>query len=79
MFNPMLRGWVNYYGKYNKIALYPTFHHLNRTMMRWAMRKYKRFRIHQRKAGYWLGEIAKRDSQLFAHWQMGVKPATAGR
>jgi RNA-directed DNA polymerase len=79
MFNPTLRGWINYYGKYNKIALYPTFHQLNRTMMRWAMRKYKRFRIHQRKAGYWLGEIAKRDSQLFAHWQMGVKPATAGR
>ena len=78
-YNPIIRGWVNYYGKYKKAALYPTFCHLNRTLIRWAMKKYKRFKIHQRRAAYWLGEIAKRDPQLFAHWQMGFKPATAGR
>lgn len=79
MFNPILRGWINYYGKYYKSALYPTFRHLNRTLNRWARRKYKRLRIHQRRAEYWLGEIARRDSRLFAHWQMGIRPATAGR
>ena len=79
MFNPILRGWINYYGKYYRSALYPTFRHLNRTLVRWAMRKYKRLRIHQRRAEYWLGEIAKRDSRLFAHWQMGIRPITAGR
>ena len=79
MFNPILRGWINYYGKYYKSALYPTFRHLNRTLNRWARRKYKRLRIHQRRAEYWLGEIAVRDSRLFAHWQMGIRPATAGR
>lgn len=78
-YNPVIRGWVNYYSKYNKGALYPTFCHLNRTLIRWAMRKYKRFRIHQRRAAYWLGEIARRDPQLFAHWEMGMKPATTGR
>jgi len=78
-YNPIIRGWVNYYSKYNKGALYPTFCHLNRTLIRWAMRKHKRFKIHQRRAAYWLGEIARRDPQLFAHWQMGMKPATAGR
>lgn len=78
-YNPMIRGWVNYYGKYYKTSLYPTFCHLNRTLIRWAMRKYKRFGIHQRRAAHWLGGIARRDPQLFAHWQMGFKPATAGR
>ena len=79
MFNPVLRGWINYYGKYYRSALYPTFRHLNRTLVRWARRKYKRLRIHQRRAEYWLGDIAKRDSRLFAHWQMGIQPAAAGR
>jgi len=79
MYNPVIRGWVNYYGKYYKTGLYPTFHHLNRTLIRWTMRKYKRFRNHQRRAGYWLGEVARQNPQLFAHWQMGVKPATARR
>ena len=78
-YNPVIRGWVNYYSKYNKGALYPTFCHLNRTLIRWTMRKYKRFRIHQRRAAYWLGEIARRDPRLFAHWQMGFRPAMAGR
>lgn len=79
MYNPVIRGWVNYYSKYNKTALYPTFYHLNRTLIKWAMRKYKRFRIHQRRAASWLGEIARREPQLFAHWQMGARLATAGR
>ncbi len=78
-YNPVIRGWVNYYGRYYKTALYPTFYHLNRTLIRWTMRKYKRFRIHQRRAAQWLGEVARRDPQLFAHWQMGAKPATAGQ
>lgn len=76
MYNPVIRGWVNYYSKYYKTGLYPTFHHLNRILIRWAMRKYKRLKNHQRGAGYWLGNVARDNPQLFAHWQMGVKPAT---
>ena len=78
-YNPIIRGWVNYYSKYNKTSLYPTFYHLNRTLIKWAMRKYKRFGIHQRRAANWLAEIARRDPRLFAHWQMGARPATVGR
>lgn len=78
MFNPILRGWINYYGQYYKSALYPTFHVLDRTLVRWATRKYKRLRNHRRRATYWLGRIACREPQMFAHWQMGLRPA-AGR
>ncbi|OGO18189.1 MAG: group II intron reverse transcriptase/maturase, partial [Chloroflexi bacterium RBG_16_48_8] len=60
MYNPILRGWINYYGQYYKSALYPTFRVLDRTLVRWATRKYKRVRGHQRRATYWLGRVARR-------------------
>ena len=77
MFGPVIRGWINYYGSFYKSALYKTLRHLNRTLVRWARRKYKRLRGHRRKAEYWMGRIARRQPQLFPHWQMGIKP-TAG-
>jgi RNA-directed DNA polymerase len=78
MFNPVMRGWVNYYGRFYKSALYATFRGFDRVLARWAMRKYKKLRGHQRRATHWLGRIARRQPELFAHWQMGLRPA-AGR
>jgi RNA-directed DNA polymerase len=78
MFNPILRGWANYYGQYYKSALYATFRVLDRILVKWAMRKYKKLKGHQRRATHWLGRIAQRQPRLFVHWQMGVRPA-AGR
>ena len=77
--NPVLRGWIHYYGRYFKSALTPVFKSLNRTLKRWAMRKYKRLRDRGRQAVHWLGRIAQREPQLFAHWHLlSVRPA-AGR
>jgi len=76
-FSPIVRGWINYYGSFYKSALYPTLRHLNRILVRWAMRKFKRLRHHLTNAVYWLGRIAKRQPELFPHWQFGAKP-TAG-
>jgi len=75
MFNPVLRGWINYYGRFYRSALYPVMRHMNRALTQWARRKYKRLNRHRRKAEYWLGRIAKREPQLFAHWKMGVLPS----
>jgi len=75
MINPMLRGWINYYGKFYKSELYCVLQHLNRTLARWAMRKYKRLKGHMRKALHWLGMIARREPSLFYHWKWGLKPA----
>ena len=77
MFNPILRGSMTYYGRFYKSAMLPTLRHLNRVLVWWAMRKYKRLRRHKRRAEHWLGRIARKEPQLFAHWQMGVRP-TAG-
>ena len=78
MFDPIVRGWINYYGRYYKSALYPTLRHLNRILVRWATRKYRRLRGHRRRAEYWLGRLTRRQPQLFAHWRLGILPA-AGR
>lgn len=77
MYSPVVRGWINYYGSFYKSALHPTLRHLNRTLVRWAMRKFKRLKGHRRRAEYWLGKVARRQPELFPHWQMGIKP-TAG-
>jgi RNA-directed DNA polymerase len=78
MWNAVLRGWIAYFGRFYKSALYPTFRHFNELLTRWAMRKYKRLRRHRRRAEHWLGGVARREPRLFAHWHLlGVRP-TAG-
>jgi RNA-directed DNA polymerase len=73
MFNPIIRGWVQYYGKYYRSMLYPVFRPLDRTLVRWACRKYKKLRGHQRRAAQWLQRITKRDPKLWVHWELGVR------
>jgi len=77
MFNPIIRGWVNYYGQYYKSALRPILNQLNGSLQRWAMRKYKKLRRRKRKAFYFLGRIAKQMPNLLAHWRLVRQ--TAGR
>jgi RNA-directed DNA polymerase len=68
--NPVIRGWINYYGCFYKSALYPIFQTLNNILARWASRKYKRLRGRKRRAHLWLQRIAHDQPCLFAHWQL---------
>jgi RNA-directed DNA polymerase len=74
MFDKHIRGWVNYYGRYYPSALRRTFDCINRRLVRWAMKKYKRFRGHQRQTTQWLRRIARERPELFAHWRLGIVP-----
>jgi RNA-directed DNA polymerase len=74
MFNPIVRGWVNYYGRYYPSMLYPTLRNLNRYLVRWARNKYRRLRIHGRRARKFLAGVARREPNLFAHWRFGMRP-----
>jgi RNA-directed DNA polymerase len=74
MFDKHIRGWVNYYGRYYPSALHRTFDCINRRLVRWAMKKYKRYRGHQRKATQWLRRVARERPELFAHWRLGIVP-----
>jgi RNA-directed DNA polymerase len=70
MFNPVIRGWINYYGSFYKSALYSTFQHFDHILARWASRKYKRLRGRNRRACQWVRRISKHQPWLFAHWQL---------
>src|SRR6266446_3860030 len=73
MFNPIVRGWIRYYGRYYPSALYPTMRQLDRDLALWAKRKYKKLRGHLRRATHWIARISRRAPALFACWQMGVR------
>jgi len=77
LFNPVLQGWINYYGYYHGSALYPVLRHFNRTLISWAIRKYKQLRRSKTRAARFLEEVYKRQPDLFAHWKMGMKGAFA--
>lgn len=70
MFDRQIRGWVNYYGAFYKSAMYPTLRHLDRKLVLWATRKYKRLRGHRRRAAHWLERIAREKPSMFAHWRL---------
>jgi group II intron reverse transcriptase/maturase len=70
MFNAIIRGWIGYYGAFYKSALYPTLRHLDRKLVLWATRKFKRLRGHRRRASHWLQGVAHRQIGMFAHWRL---------
>jgi RNA-directed DNA polymerase len=76
-FNPVLRGWMNYYGRYNRSSMYPVLRHFNKTLVAWAMRKFKKLRGRKTRATKFLEKIAEREPQLFIHWKEGMRGAFA--
>ena len=66
--NPIVRGWINYFGKYNASALKYTIKCIESRIVRWAMNKYKHFRGRRQRAEKWLSELRNREPKLFAHW-----------
>ena len=79
MFNPILRGWMNYYGRYHKAALSRALMHLDLRLARWAMSKYRRLRRHRRRARYWVQDVRRREPALFAHWRLLYRQRLDGR
>jgi RNA-directed DNA polymerase len=74
MFNSIVQGWINYFGRFYKSMLYPLLRRINDHLVRWAMRKYKRLRRREQRARELMAEASRRSPQLFAHWRFGLKP-----
>lgn len=70
MINPKVVGWINYYGKFYRSALYEVTEYIEYKLCIWARKKYKRFKESKEQARQWLGRIRKRQRgpKLFAHW-----------
>lgn len=69
--NPKIRGWINYYTKFNRDEAYGVFYYLNELIRKWIKNTYK---IRNK------GELYKKyrqiqavNPELFYHWRLGVK------
>jgi len=69
--NPMIRGWINYYGRYRGYELTRVFRLLEMRLIRWARKRYKRYRTSLNKCYRWLTRIRKQFPNLLYHWQLG--------
>jgi RNA-directed DNA polymerase len=79
MFNPIMRSWIAYYGRFYRSALVSVFRPLDYAFMRWAERKYKKsLKGHPRRAARWLQAVARREPGLLAHWEI-LRTGMAGR
>jgi RNA-directed DNA polymerase len=66
--NPIVRGWMNYYGEFNRTEMYPLLHRINTYLMRWARKKFTRLRAFKRFKSWWY-RVVERNPDLFVHWK----------
>jgi group II intron reverse transcriptase/maturase len=66
--NPIVAGWMAYYGRFYRSAMNPLLIRVSTYLRRWAGRKYRRLRAHGRFRRWWLG-LLDRQPRLFAHWR----------
>ncbi|MFD7583902.1 group II intron maturase-specific domain-containing protein [Kitasatospora sp. NPDC059811] len=74
--NPMVAGWINYFGRFRPWELHPFLMRINAYLVRWIRQKYKRLKA-KRKAIAKLREIAQRYPCMFAHWRLTVDASSA--
>jgi RNA-directed DNA polymerase len=67
--NPIVAGWINYYGLFGRAVLNQLLRRVNTYLTRWARRKYKRLRSYKRFRKWWTGLI-DREPGLFVHWNL---------
>ncbi|GLY71725.1 group II intron reverse transcriptase/maturase [Amycolatopsis taiwanensis] len=77
--NPVIAGWVNYYGHFYGFELYETLRRVNEHLARWLIRKYKRLRRSYRKAFALLYKVSQTYPGMFRHWRWGAKPHPIGQ
>ena len=65
--NPVVRGWMQYYGAYYRSALYPLLARINAYVMRWLRNKHKRWRGFKKALVQWEQAVKSRP-RYFAHW-----------
>ena len=76
MWNPVLRGWIQYYGRFYKSALYSVFRHFNGLLLPMGHAEIQGGCGDIVVEPDWLGGLARREPRLFAHWHLlGLTPA----
>ncbi|MDQ3844744.1 MAG: group II intron reverse transcriptase/maturase [Bacteroidota bacterium] len=69
--NPKIRGWINYYARFNRHIAYDVFYYLNERIRQWIKNTYKI------RGKAWLYDkyraIQAANPELFYHWRLGIK------
>jgi hypothetical protein len=52
--NPVVRGWLNYYGRFYRSKCIQVLRHFNEALGQWARWKFKRFKRRERASMHWL-------------------------
>ena len=65
--NPIVVGWMTYYGRFYRSQLYPFLQRINTYLVRWARKKFKRLRTYRRFKVWW-ERLVDRQPTMFAHW-----------
>jgi RNA-directed DNA polymerase len=66
--NPIVAGWMQYYGRFYRSGLYLLLARINAYLVRWIRKKYRRLQG-AKKAHRKLREITGRYPRMFAHWK----------
>lgn len=69
-YNPKIRGWYNYFGKYYSSKMRKIWQYFNKVLMLWAKSKYKNIRTSTRKACALIKRIQTKCESLFFHWKL---------
>lgn len=66
--NPIVRGWMQYYGRFYQTALNPLLNRINTYLVRWARGKFRRLRRFTTAKAWWRALI-RRYPTGFVHWR----------
>ena len=66
--NPVVRGWIQYYGAFGLKGLYPLLQRINYYLVRWLRKKYRRLRTWKKLLPCW-ERITRQYPEMFAHWR----------
>lgn len=75
--NPVIRGWMHYFSAFGKSECREVINYVNLMLARWIRKKYQRARRRAKWSWKILAQLAKCQSNLFYHWQVGIKPTIA--
>ena len=73
MINPVVRGWMQYYGAFYRSALSVLLARINTYLVRWTRKKYKRLRAREKARAAW-ERATKQGPRFFAHWAWVTNP-----
>jgi group II intron reverse transcriptase/maturase len=65
--NPVVRGWMQYYGQYNRHELYPLLTRINHYIQQWMRKKFRKLRKTKPLLKVWK-RIQGQYPGMFAHW-----------